>query len=117
MQYKGKLLGFLSMIYLLFVIMMFLPTQATAQVWVKEKPVPPRSQLKIPPKPEDGLVLLPGRWIWERPSRMYIWLSPVWVVPPQRKIWSPGYWKPQREGWIWVPGKWINKKRFWERSY
>jgi len=96
--------------------MMSFPVSTAAQVWVKEKPVPPRSQLKIPPRPEDGLVILPGRWIWDRSAKMYIWLSPIWVVPPQGKIWSPGYWKPQREGWIWVPGKWENKKRFWERS-
>jgi hypothetical protein len=117
MKRMNNVTGFKGIRFLLFVVLVSVPAFITAQVWVKEKPVPPRSQLKIPPKPEDGLVILSGRWIWDRPARMYVWLSPVWVVPPQGKIWSPGYWKQQREGWIWVPGKWENKKRFWQKNY
>ncbi|OQB81799.1 MAG: hypothetical protein BWX87_00486 [Bacteroidetes bacterium ADurb.Bin123] len=92
--------------------MMVLCGELTAQVRVDEKPVPPKSQLKIPPKPHDGYVLLPGRWIWHRQARMYGWLSPVWVEPPKGKIWTPGYWKQVKKGWVWVPGKWENKKRY-----
>ncbi len=89
---------------------------AVAQVRVEVKPFPPKSLLQIPPKPDEGYLLLPGRWVWHRPAKMYAWLSPVWVVPPKGKTWSPGYWKSLRKGWIWVPGKWVRKKRFWEKQ-
>lgn len=87
----------------------------TAQVRVIEKPFPPRDQMRIPSKPADGYVLLPGRWVWHRPAKMYAWLSPVWVEPPKGKLWSPGYWKSVKKGWVWVPGKWESKKRYWNR--
>lgn len=92
-----------------------IPLNLPAQVRVIEKPVPPKSQLKIPPKTDDGYVLLPGRWIWYRPAKMYVWLPPVWTEPPKGKVWSPGYWKTMKKGWVWVPGKWENKKHFWNR--
>jgi len=99
----------------LFLLAGSMPSGVTAQVRVAEKPMPPREQMKIPPKPGEGYVLLPGRWIWHRPARMYAWLAPVWVEPPRGKVWTPGYWKEVRKGWMWVPGKWENKKRFWNR--
>lgn len=102
-----------SMILLVMVVIM--PVAAAAQVRVAEKPVPPREMMKIPPKPGDNYVLLPGRWVWHRPARMYAWLAPVWVEPPRGKVWIPGYWKEVRKGWLWVPGKWENRKRFWSR--
>jgi len=91
------------------------PAVSLAQVRVEKKPVPPREQLKIPPKTGAGYVLLPGRWIWHRPTKTYLWQSPVWVVPPEGKAYSPGYWKTVKKGWVWVPGKWENKRRLWSK--
>ena len=91
---------------------LLLPGSMSAQVWVEKKPVPTREQMKIPPKSGEGSVLLPGRWLWYRPAKKYIWLHPEWMEPPKNKTWSPGYWKPVREGWQWVPGKWERKNSF-----
>lgn len=101
-------------IVLLFVMLLGVG-RLSAQVRVAEKPVPPKTQLGIPDKPGEGYVLLPGRWVWHRHARMYVWLSPVWVVPPEGKIWVSGYWKQLRQGWIWIPGKWESKRRYWNR--
>jgi len=94
------------------VLLLLTSCLASGQVRVETKPLPPKTQLNIPAKPEEGFVLLPGRWIWHQPARMYVWLSPVWVLPPRGKTWSPGCWKPVRKGWLWVPGKWVRQKRF-----
>lgn len=96
--------------------MLAIPEFSAAQVRVREKPMPPKGGMAIPARTEEGTVLLPGRWVWHRPAKMYVWLSPVWVKPPGGKVWSPGYWKPVREYWTWVPGKWENKRRFWARN-
>ncbi len=114
MQFSGKI-RCSGLLILIGWALMVAPV-ASAQVRVAEKPVPPRELMKIPSKPGDGYVLLPGRWVWHRPARMYAWLAPVWVIPPRGKVWIPGYWKEARKGWIWVPGKWENKQRFWNRN-
>ena len=104
-----------SLSFILIILLLITPETSFSQVWVDQKPVPPKTGLKIPPRTEEGLVLLPGRWIWHRQSRMYMWLSPVWVEPPEGKSYAPGYWKTVKKGWVWVPGKWVKKRRFWTR--
>lgn len=95
--------------------MILMAGEAQSQVRVKEKPIPPKVDMKISPKPGPEYVMLPGRWAWHRPSRMYIWLGPAWVIPPKGKVWNSGYWKEVDDEWLWVPGKWKRKVRFFQK--
>ena len=99
----------------LFAALLFIPDLAHAQVVVPEKPVPPQVKLKAPPRPGDNYVLIPGRWMWHRQTRMYVWVGPVWAEKPEGKIWVPGYWQQVPRGWKWVPGYW--KKEFRSNSF
>ncbi len=99
-----------------FLLLMSISGRIFSQVVVPEKPFPPRAKIKFPSKPGPEYLLLPGRWVWHRPSQMYVWLGPVWVVPPRGKTWNPGYWKQVDNGWLWVPGKWQRKTGFLQRK-
>ena len=99
-----------------FLLLIFIQGVAAGQVKVSEKPVPPRVKMKMPPRPGTEYVLLPGRWVWHRPSKMYVWLGPVWVEPPKGRNWSPGYWQSVKDEWVWVPGKWERKKGLFMRK-
>lgn len=100
---------FREILLALFILNLSFPVDVKAQVWVEEKPIPPKIKSKMPEKPGYEYVLLPGRWVWHRPSKRYVWISPAWVVPPRGKSWSSGFWKSENHGWIWVPGKWKRK--------
>lgn len=98
-----------------FFILMATSVVVFGQVVVPEKPVPPRAKFQMPSKPGPEYVLLPGRWVWHRPSRAYVWFGPEWVIPPRGRTWNPGYWKPVDEGWLWVPGRWQRKTGILQR--
>ncbi len=87
---------------------------AKAQVTVDQKPTPPEVKLPMPEKPGPDYQLIPGHWIWHRPSKMYVWVSARWVEKKENRQWSPGHWQKQARGWKWIPGKWekIKRKRY-----
>ena len=98
---------FLSLLFLFFF------GRSQAQVVVPEKPVPPEIQIKTPPSPGSSYVLIPGHWIWHRPTRTYNWFSPQLVENPNNWKWIPGYWKKMPRGWKWIMGYWEKPpKRF-----
>jgi hypothetical protein len=99
----------------LIIILIIATGELYGQVRVKEKPVPPKVDMKMPPKPGPEYIMLPGRWAWHRPSHMYIWLGPRWIVPPKGKTYHSGYWKEVDSEWLWVPGKWKRKLRFFQK--
>ena len=99
----------------LIIILIIATGEIHGQVRVKEKPVPPKVDMKMPPKPGPEYIMLPGRWAWHRPSHMYIWLGPRWIVPPKGKTYHSGYWKEVDSEWLWVPGKWKRKLRFFQK--
>ncbi|WP_299584028.1 hypothetical protein [uncultured Sunxiuqinia sp.] len=90
------------------------PETTQAQVTVEHKPSPPKVKLPLPEKPGPDYQLIPGHWIWHRPSKMYVWVGPHWVLPKENRKWSPGHWQKQKKGWKWIPGKWkkINKRKY-----
>ncbi len=98
----------------IFFILALLNSKGNAQVVVKVKPVPPKINMINPKKPGTDFVLIPGHWIWHRPSKMYAWVGPSWVPKKENKKWVPGHWKKLPKGWKWIPGHWerIYKKRY-----
>lgn len=82
-----------------------------AQVTVTVKPVPPDAKMPIPKKPGSNYELIPGHWIWHRPSKMYAWVGPHWVPKVENKKWAPGHWEEKPNGWKWIPGRWERMKK------
>lgn len=83
--------------------------QGIAQVVVKVRPIPPKIKMVTPKKPGADHVLVPGHWIWHRPSKMYAWVGPSWVPKKSNKKWVPGHWKQVHKSWKWIPGHWERK--------
>lgn len=85
-----------------------------AQVTIETKPSPPNFKLPLPQKPGLDYQLIPGHWIWHRPTKMYAWIGPHWIPRKENKKWSPGRWEKRAKGWKWIPGRWekIRRKRY-----
>ena len=93
----------------------FLGFETSAQVIVKVKPVPPKVKMLSPKKPGSEYVLIPGHWVWHRPTKMYVWVGPNWTPRKDSKVWVPGHWKQFPKGWKWIPGHW--EKKFKKRYF
>ncbi|MGQ8335627.1 hypothetical protein ACUNWD_03690 [Sunxiuqinia sp. A32] len=104
---------------LLIIIVSFIVTVlngniSLAQVIVEVKPVPPKVKMVISDKPGEAYILIPGHWIWHRPTKNYVWVGPNWTLQRENKKWIPGRWRKMSKGWKWNPGHWekIYKKRY-----
>ena len=82
-----------------------------AQVTVAIKPHPPEIKMPLPQKPGPDYTLIPGHWIWHRPSKMYAWLGPRWVPNKENRKWAPGHWSQIPNGWKWIPAHWEKTKK------
>jgi hypothetical protein len=97
----------LSKIAILSLIVLAVSFSASAQVYVKIRPVPPVIVRTAPPSPEHV-------WIdeeWEPREGKYVYVGGHWIAPPHRGyVWVPGHWNHhERHGEIWVRGHWKRK--------
>jgi hypothetical protein len=72
----------------------FTAGSASAQVYVKVRPVEP-------------VIVRP-----ERPSPRHVWIGEEWQVRDGGYVHTGGHWaEPPHRGWAWVPGHWSHDRR------
>jgi hypothetical protein len=92
------------------------PPPPDAQITFQPVTPPPPQAEKIPEKPSDDYVWIPGRWVWRSIRNQhapegsgvysYIWDPGRWAIPPHPGAkwvpdkWTPGYTTPD------VPAHW-----------
>lgn len=85
---------------------------AEAQVYVPNRPVPPRVvATRRPPRPANSV------WIeedWRVRGERYEYHGGRWATPPRAGMtWRQGRWKTStRKGYVWVSGRWVSRKYF-----
>jgi len=76
---------------------------ASAQIYVKVRPVVPVVARVERPSPRHV-------WIdeeWEPRGGAYVFVGGHWAEPPRpHAMWVPGHWRATRRGDMWVPGHW-----------
>ena len=80
---------------------------ADAQVYVRTRPVIPRTRVVIahPPAPSPRHIWV--REDWRPYRRSYRYTGGYWAAPPRpRVVWVPGYWAARPRGHVWIPGYW-----------
>ena len=94
----------LAITAILFVIALAFAFQASAQVYVKIRPVAPVIVRTTAPSPAHV-------WIgeeWEPRGGKYVYVGGHWAAPPHPGwAWVPGHWKHHdRRGEVWIRGHW-----------
>jgi hypothetical protein len=101
---KSKFLKFL----VLFAIIFTASFSATAQIYVKIRPVIPITVR--PAQPSRDQV-----WIdeeWEPRGGNYEYSGGHWATPPHRGYYRrPGHWRRSNRGQIWIQGSWGRGRR------
>lgn len=94
----------LGKIAILSVLVMAFSISASAQIYVKVRPVVP--VVVHSERPGPAHVWVNEEWEW-RDGR-YVSTGGRWVAPPRAgMVWVPGHWKKYRhDGWQWMPGRW-----------
>jgi len=94
----------LSKVAVLAVIILAVSFSASAQIYVKVRPVVPVVVRPAPPSPVHV-------WIdeeWEPRGGTYVYVGGHWAAPPHPGyVWVPGHWRRHDVyGEAWVPGHW-----------
>jgi hypothetical protein len=96
---KKNLFKLLLLIVVLFTVFF----SASAQIYVKIRPVFPIVVRTVQPSHQHV-------WIeedWESRGGTYVYVGGHWVNPPlNRYVWKKGHWKHNRRGNIWIRGTW-----------
>jgi hypothetical protein len=70
------------------------------KVVVEEKEAPPMIAAPVPPPiAAPAYVWMPGRWTWNSPMNMHVWVPGMYILPP-----SPA---EEQTLALWRIGKWI----------
>lgn len=78
---------------------MFGISAASAQIYVRVGPPPPRREY-IPPRPGPRYTWRAGYWDWQ--GGRWVWVGGVWITGRAGCIWIPAHW---RNGYF-RPGHW-----------
>lgn len=73
-------------------------------------PVQPPADIqeKIPRKPSNDMIWIPGYWSWSQIQKNYVWVCGVWRRSPPNQYWISGGWQQQQNGWVWLRGFWYS---------
>jgi hypothetical protein len=85
------------------------PSEGSPKAGPTASKAPPEAIKEIPPeeKPEgEGVIWIPGYWMWDEDKADFIWVSGFWRVAPPGRKWVPGYWAKTDDGYRWVAGMW-----------
>jgi WXXGXW repeat (2 copies) len=97
---------YLSRAVMLSVLVLAVSFTASAQIYVKIRPVAPVIVRSAPPSPRHV-------WIdeeWEPRGGQYVYVGGHWASPPHRGwIWVPGHWNREGRGEWWVKGHWRHR--------
>lgn len=96
---KKNLVKLMFLVVILFTVSL----SASAQIYVKIRPVVP--VMVRPPQPSHQHI-----WIdeeWEPNAGQYRYAGGHWALPPHRGyIRRPGHWKRSNQGQVWIRGSW-----------
>ncbi|NBO90845.1 MAG: hypothetical protein EBV06_00785 [Planctomycetia bacterium] len=88
-----------------------MPSDGVARPGLLAPKAPPEAIAETPPdeKPEgDGVLWMPGYWMWDEDRTDFLWVSGFWRIAPPGRKWVPGYWSRGDDGFRWVPGLWVS---------
>jgi len=92
---------------LIVIFLIAMPEKATAQFFVRIRPVAPVVVGVIPPAPGPHYVWVKGHWRWNKHRNEYVWVEGHWIQARRGHVWVEGYWEDvEGRGSRWIPGHW-----------
>lgn len=87
------------------VVLFLISFSASAQIYVRVKPVIPRNAIVVSNgRAQHGHVWINGHWVVQGNS--YVWRDGYYTKNRHGYRYVPGHWKNTKRGWVWVPERW-----------